>query len=100
MKGTGPGAGKLGSRVVLSVKGRFGLDVWGVRGLLVGGARQVTQSEVGQVGNVTPQTAYTLCQAVVAWRECGTHVAIWFCKGSWKPRLLKCEISSFSIVGN
>lgn len=48
-KGTGLGAGKLGPSVFPWVKGRIGPD----QGTLVGGARQVIQSEVGRVGNVS-----------------------------------------------
>ena len=48
-KGTGLWAGKLGPSVFPWVKGRIGRD----QGTLVGGARQVTQSEVDRVGNVS-----------------------------------------------
>lgn len=64
-EGHGLGAGKLGLSILPSVERRVGLD----GGRLVDGARQVTQSKVGQVGNVTTQRACALCQPVFAWLE-------------------------------
>lgn len=79
-------------------KGRVGPD----QGTLVDGIRQVTQGERGQVGNVTPQRACALCQPDVTWPELGTDCCyiIWFCRRSWKPRFLKCEVFCILSVGN
>lgn len=60
-QGTGLGAGKLGLSIFPSVERRVGLD----QGMLVAGARQVTQSEVGQLGNVTPERACALSQLLL-----------------------------------